>query len=65
MEKHAKLYMLAAFAVAIIGFTQVLHYWESDILVSTIYLVFSSACAFIGLERWRAMKKNQQQQAEK
>ena len=62
MERTAKLYILAACVGAIIGFTQVLRYWESNVVMSVVYLLLGSACAFIGLERVKATKRQKQQQ---
>lgn len=62
MEKNARLYILAACVGAMIGFIQVLHYWESDVIMSVIYLLLGSACAFIGLDRIKAIKRQREQQ---
>ena len=62
MERTAKLYILAACVGAIIGFTQVLRYWESNVVMSVVYLLLGSACAFIGMERIKVTKRQKQQQ---
>ncbi len=62
MERNAKLYILAACAGAMIGFIQVLHYWESDVIMSVIYLLLGSACAFIGLDKLKVIKKQKEHQ---